>query len=528
MSEIKVLSRTQRIVVDGNKSVSVVNAGPIGPGGPPGVEGLKGDKGDQGDEGVQGPQGIPGQQGPMGPVGEAGEEGISVQGPQGAEGPVGPMGPGGPKGDAGDQGIQGVPGDDGEPGPQGIQGEPGVDGDTGPQGVQGDPGPQGIQGVPGVDGADGDIGPQGIQGTTGAPGPGLPAGGAVGDAPVKQSAADYNTAWVPVVLVNTTQTITGPKTLQSILASSVPFTVQGAASQSADLQQWKDSTGAVLANVRSNGTLKLSPTANSVVLQVFGSSGQNQDLQRWVASDGTVLSGVGYDGRGYFGAASAIPSTAFSVTNSTSAAYAGFVVRGMTSQSGDLQQWQNAAGIVLTSIASSGALRSTINTGSSFGGSPVTATILTINTNVASNMGLVVKATASQTADLQEWQDSAGAVLTKIASGGGFQTQRIGINVNLATGWSLQVVPQATTDVVGIFKGMASQTGNLQQWQNSTGSAVYAVTAAGLPRWGVAASVQTTVGAAGGASALPATPSKYLKVVGDDSVTYVVPAYLAA
>lgn len=38
---------------------------------------------------------------------------------------------------------------------------------------------------------------------------------------------------------------------------------------------------------------------------------------------------------------------------------------------------------------------------------------------------------------------------------------------------------------------------------------------------------QTTVGAAGGASVLPATPTKYLKVV-SNGVTYVVPAYAAS
>lgn len=43
MSEIRVLSRTQRIVVDqGTSEVSVVNAGPVGP---PGVEGQPGPPG---------------------------------------------------------------------------------------------------------------------------------------------------------------------------------------------------------------------------------------------------------------------------------------------------------------------------------------------------------------------------------------------------------------------------------------------------------------------------------------------------
>lgn len=73
--------------------------------------------------------------------------------------------------------------------------------------------------------------------------------------------------------------------------------------------------------------------------------------------------------------------------------------------------------------------------------------------------------------------------------------------------------------------------------QTGTGSALavrsgvaelMSVSSAGLLKWTAAANVQTTVGAAGGASALPATPTKYLKVIGDDGVTYVIPAYAAA
>lgn len=45
--------------------------------------------------------------------------------------------------------------------------------------------------------------------------------------------------------------------------------------------------------------------------------------------------------------------------------------------------------------------------------------------------------------------------------------------------------------------------------------------------WVAASLIQTTVGAAGSAAALPGTPAKYLKVVAD-GVTYVLPAYAAA
>jgi hypothetical protein len=47
-------------------------------------------------------------------------------------------------------------------------------------------------------------------------------------------------------------------------------------------------------------------------------------------------------------------------------------------------------------------------------------------------------------------------------------------------------------------------------------------------RWNAAALEQTTVGAAGGASALPATPTKYLKVMDTAGTTLVIPAYAAS
>lgn len=47
----------------------------------------------------------------------------------------------------------------------------------------------------------------------------------------------------------------------------------------------------------------------------------------------------------------------------------------------------------------------------------------------------------------------------------------------------------------------------------------------GILQWNVAGNQQTTVGAAGGASALPATPTKYLKVFDSGGTTLVIPAY---
>jgi hypothetical protein len=49
-----------------------------------------------------------------------------------------------------------------------------------------------------------------------------------------------------------------------------------------------------------------------------------------------------------------------------------------------------------------------------------------------------------------------------------------------------------------------------------------------IMRFNAAGTFQTTVGAAGAASAPPATPTKYLKVKDEGGTTYVVPCYAAA
>ena len=147
-----------------------------------GATGPQGERGPQGPQGERGPQGIQGETGPTGPQGAQG-----IQGPKGDKGDTGATGPQGPKGDTGATGPQGEKGDTGAQGPQGEKGDTGATGATGAQG------PQGIQGVQGPKGDTGDTGPQGA---TGPAGPGVPSGGTAGQFLVKQSATDYDAAWV--------------------------------------------------------------------------------------------------------------------------------------------------------------------------------------------------------------------------------------------------------------------------------------------------------------------------------------------
>lgn len=107
----------------------------------------------------------------------------NIKGPTGTIGPKGNTGDRGEKGDTGPQGEKGDTGPKGNPGNPGARGEKGEKGETGEPGVDGEPGLQGDQG------------PQGEKGDPGTDGVGVAAGGTEGQALVKATATDYDTAW---------------------------------------------------------------------------------------------------------------------------------------------------------------------------------------------------------------------------------------------------------------------------------------------------------------------------------------------
>lgn len=90
--------------------------------------------------------------------------------------------------------------------------------------------------------------------------------------------------------------------IQSITSTSIsqaPLTVNGFVGQTANLQEWKNSSGTVVAAVTPTGSLTgygsnmmQSFVTTRIPLTVKGSSGQTADLQQWQNSDGTVLSEV--------------------------------------------------------------------------------------------------------------------------------------------------------------------------------------------------------------------------------------------
>lgn len=120
------------------------------------------------------------------------------------------------------------------------------------------------------------------------------------------------------------------------------------------------------------------------------------------------------------------------------------VIRGAASQTGDLTQWQNSAATTLAKVDASGnifaptlqsttASTATLTTNGDTGG-------LLVGTVAATNKGVTVKGVASQSADLQQWQNSSGTVLDAFDANGNQRSQTQLIQYG-AEGSVLQNVP---------------------------------------------------------------------------------------
>jgi hypothetical protein len=170
-----------------------------------------------------------------------------------------------PPGPQGPQGIQGPQGNKGDTGPRGPTGATGLQGPQGPRGATGSTGPTGPRGLTGPKGATGPAGPTGPKGATGPAGP-TGATGPVGPpGPPTYSAGTglllgpSNTFSIDPALVPRNDTAntftTGGQHIQTGSAGNTGLMVQGAPAQVANLQEWQNSAGDVVASVGPSGQL---------------------------------------------------------------------------------------------------------------------------------------------------------------------------------------------------------------------------------------------------------------------------------
>ena len=178
---------------------------------------------------------------------------------------------------------------------------------------------------------------------------------------------------------------------------------------------------------------------------------------------------------GQAGAAGTVSVPAQKSITARSAGTIGAVIKGASGQSSDLLVGQNSAGSNLFSVSSSGGLYtgSTLFTTSQtyvYGAGDYGAA-LNVQTRAVGSQGVIVRGRASQTANLQEWQNSAGTVLGSVNSVGDIQTSAAILAGTSSWFSATSNIKTLNAGIIGqVIRGTASQTANLQEWQNDGGT----------------------------------------------------------
>jgi len=178
------------------------------------------------------------------------------------------------------------------------------------------------------------------------------------------------------------------------------------------------------------------------------------------------------------------------------------VLKGAASQTANLQEWQNSAGIVLATVSNGGTIKSGAFASPTDLGAYInfnsTSGAMLVGTRAPANIGVIVKGEASQTANLQEWQNSAGTVLAKVTKDGDVFSGGL-ISNGMTSGYTgadnvlnnlgiqassfglsyFRVKSGSAGAIVALIDGATSQTGDLTQWRNGAGTVLSKVDSTG-------------------------------------------------
>jgi hypothetical protein len=345
-------------------------------------------------------------------------------------------------------------------------------------------------------------------------------------------------------------------------ATQVPWTLKAAASQTADIFQAQDSAGTALAYINSGGSILstadltghvgsagqaslttpggrpalymgASPNrsqivnvttgvvavraadavANTLVVSASGSQG-TANIQEWQNAAFTVRSYVDPNGYGNFlrfQIGSGVPTTTTALLVSANsatdvpiaakafAAATADIFKGQDSSSTDLFRVTSLGSTVsagsyqILTAGSSAANMILDNTGLSLGPGSATRDVQLTRTAAgvlqvlgiggATSTTMVVKGIASQAGNLQEWQGSTGTALAFVSPSG-----RIGSGFSTGANGQIESRSTATTSIPFVARGFAGQTGDLQEWQDSAGTVLARFNSTGQLGIGIAPS----------------------------------------
>lgn len=229
----------------------------------------------------------------------------------------------------------------------------------------------------------------------------------------------------------------GGDTITSSTASTIGLIVKATASQTANLQEWQDSAGNVLSSISSSGSINLS--AGKIVS----------------FSNGTVQKiNLGYGGNYSIGVDDY--TTVITADNNASNGRVGIRPHNAT---------YGTSYVSPIELYANGQIKQ--------------------NLTIASNVGLIIKGAASQTAALQQWQDSAGTLVGAMQIDGSFKAQYFdspassGSYMQTSASNGLQIINRSASHIPLRIRGFTSQSSNLQEWQNSSQTALRYINSSG-------------------------------------------------
>jgi hypothetical protein len=309
------------------------------------------------------------------------------------------------------------------------------------------------------------------------------------------------------------QNSTGRLTLGLTSASAVGLTVRGAASQTANLQEWQNSAATVLGRFEPTGDLWVTGAVRSLFYTNRLNTGAYFDfstgtpavIQRAPAEVGMQIRGAASQTADLFQVENSSLTDLFAI--SSAGQITAKVVGNAANQSRGLMlsntadTWQS--GLYLRSdgsgfprlslLAPTGALGEAVSIDSAAKvgiGNVAPVAQLDVYSQAAARVGVVIRGAASQTASLTAWQNNAGGLVATMSAAGDLALYGNGITsgdhrVGTASYLSatLNVQARAASEKGLVVRGFASQTANLQDWQNSAGTILGFVNSGGVARF---------------------------------------------
>ena len=240
----------------------------------------------------------------------------------------------------------------------------------------------------------------------------------------------------------------GGQVINNAATAVVPLAIRAIAGQSANLQEWQNSGGTALVNVSSAGQLNALQGLNTTTIRGTDS------LTAILVSNGRGIT---------IGTNSAIQG-------------GGTAVIGIANASTIPTSSPTGGGIL---YVNTGALtyRGTSNAGQQIVGADGSIKFVSPGTAV---VGAIIQGAAGQSANLQEWQDSSAGTAALITSAGRGAFPRISAGAATDLGYgTLSVLANNTATVPIVARAVTGQSANLQEWQNSGGTAIASVGSAG-------------------------------------------------